>query len=313
MGDITNDFTLSPSACSVVRSCMREWYHRAYGSWGGWNRAGLDHRPRLTYCLKQGRAVNAQVGLLVHDAALTMVWAGTERDLGQMLVGTALGKLEQWRDVAAAGVWQTEPKNHPMCVEFFYDEWVDWRAAEEHIRACIASLAGNDNLKRIRDTPRTVSPIVRAENLDVLNVHVPELGITVPFFVMPDVAYHYWSDGEWAGYHAVDWKTGRPNDKDEAQVQFYGLWLKTRFPDDDCSTELVYLTPQTTSKILEVDEASIEDAKRQIAEVVLVASRYVVDGDLTRNEPLPEDEFPMLPEGHSRCKHCAYRRLCDRG
>lgn len=73
----------------------------------------------------------------------------------------------------------------------------------------------------------------------------------------------------------------------------------------------VYLLHRET-RSQQATEAHIESARASMAEATELARAFLVDGDLTRNEPLPMEAFPQT-EDVATCRRCDWRRLCSRG
>jgi len=312
MGDLRNEFCLSASRLRLIGWCVRSYYWNVYGSWGGWDRRA-DPTARLAYSLKNGRSLQATVGIAVHKAMDARAWDRVDTvDVGQ-LVAEARASLRRWLLQDAEQAWRVDPKGRPMVLERYYGEPLDAEAADARVERLIH--AGLDSeVWRVVETgwERTGrSPVVRVENRDALLVHVD--GYRFPVWVIPDLVYDWWTeeDDEPSGREAADWKTGSRRDSDRTQALLYGLWLHRRH-EGEGSVLLEYLGDRSSERY-EVSGERAVDAVLLLRSGLELVRQFLVGHDVTRNEPLPIEAWPMVEADSRKCEFCEYRRLCGRG
>ena len=108
----------------------------------------------------------------------------------------------------------------------------------------------------------------------------------------------------------VDWKTGREHESDRRQLLVYAMAAAQLWKVDVAGVRLVpvYLATGHAADFRVTPEEVIEARE----EVYLGCHRMadlLVDHDVERNEPLPEDAFARTSH-RATCAQCAYQELC---
>ncbi|MEZ5980258.1 MAG: PD-(D/E)XK nuclease family protein [Planctomycetota bacterium] len=194
-----------------------------------------------------------------------------------------------------------------MLAEHYYEEPVVDRESGE------AASYGKKYLERVE---RSVATFFAAPELAAARASDPatwlaceELGTIELFdtkvYAVPDFALR--DDG---GVVILDWKTGRPRERDRFQLALYALYAERTWGADPTEVRCAdaYLDEgsfeETTFGRAELDDvlATIETSIARMRELHFDADRSAGDAA----------EFPMLPEGSRECARCNFREMCGR-
>lgn len=127
----------------------------------------------------------------------------------------------------------------------------------------------------------------------------------IKVYAIPDYVYR---KGDRLQIH--DWKSGKVKTSHEAQLTLYGLWAREKHgvPPDRVDIWIEYLATGEV-KPLTITEADLDDVRARIAASVAEMADYLVDGDLARNEPLPQEDWDLTLDFRS-CRQCNFLELC---
>ncbi len=298
MADFTNDFSWSMSRAAKLNDCPRAYYFHYYASWGGWE-AGAPPEIKTLWRLKKLTSRKAWAGTEVHD---TIAWALDRVRRGAELpdVGAAVGRMhERMRQgfkESREGAWQR--RKALGLVEHAYDEPIDdteWADNWAHARRCLEFFYEAQVLEDILDAgPDHWFPIDALDTFDFEGTKI---------YVAPDFAFR---TGE-GTVRLLDWKTGKPRDKDRSQVRGYTLFAEDKWDVDPATVraELHYLGQ---GEVVEVPVAP-EDLDAFRAEMrgsieTMQAGLVDVAGNVA--DP---DAFPPVAEPRA-CSRCNFRGAC---
>ncbi len=301
--DFVNRFSWSPSRERLFGTCLRAYWWRYYAHWDGWS---WDAPPlaRVAYRLGKMDTLATWAGTIVHDLIEEAIKA--LRDRNTTIDGEAL-RLEGRKRLRIGwvesrdGAWVHRPKQKLLLHEHYYGssedrnrERTDWAANRVYT-----------SLKHFVEGPfPSLLARVPAANYrsieDLASIEIA--GATV--YVKPDLAFVHPDNGQlWL----VDWKTGRPSEKDAFQVATYALFAEQSWgvnPESIVGV-LAYLSSGETRE-LRVDGEALGEAKSRIqGSIERMRSLLVVPED---NEGVIED-FPPT-ENVDACTRCSFLQLC---
>jgi hypothetical protein len=302
MAELKNTFSWSFSQAKDFAECKRRHYLNRYGFWGGWD-ALASREARQAYRLKQMRNQWALIGDAVDSAileTLNRAVVGAPADETRALERAARSLRSAWKQ-HQSGKWQHDPKHHVCIRELYYNEISSEPNVERDIWA--------ERVKArteicIRNFFAHVFP--RLNNLGVKDPEHFHLG-RVKVYAIPD---YVWRKG--AAFMIHDWKTGMRRGEHERQLGIYGLWAQTKHNvmPNEITLQVEYLESGETQPIV-YDVPTAAAVCEFIMSSVNEMRRYLVGGDLEKNEALPHDEFPKT-EDLTRCRLCNYREACNR-
>ena len=302
----------------ALEECARLYYHKVFGSWGGWS-AGPDTPAWRAYRLKHLVTVEQVVGIEVHERARELVRAireGRPRPTEAELLDRcweALGRLRQ-ADVRS---FLLRPKARPLLRRVYYGEQVDWEAlfqsAGSSLERCIAALAASPVLDDVGRCAPT--GILLPEPFDRVPFTVD--GRPVHLWAAPDLVLSPPVETPCPSgriLEIIDWKTGGGRGAED-QVAIYAVFLRARlrvpFAEGRYHGRVVSLADGTESRFILRRDDFIAAADR-IAAGVREMRSFLADADSGR--PLHRGAFPMVAEeGRWRCARCSFAEICDHG
>jgi CRISPR/Cas system-associated exonuclease Cas4 (RecB family) len=313
MAELKNTFCWSYSQAKDFAVCKRRHYLNRYGFWKGWD-AMASADARAIYRLKQMRNKWALIGEAVDKAILDV--------LSRMVVGAAISEAQAlerahkelrnaWKQ-HQSGKWRDDPKHHVCIRELYYNEitaapgidrdlWVD--RIKGRTETCVKNFFAHV-LPRVRGLAAAqVLPIARAQQGDPEHFHLGRVKI----YAIPDYAYR---KDDRIVIH--DWKTGMRRDEHERQLCIYGLWAQTKHAVTPAAIQLLveYLESGELQPVA-FDVGKAGAVCDFIMESVNAMRKFLLDGDLEKNEPLPLEEFPKTDD-LNRCRNCNFREACNR-
>lgn len=312
------DFSTSPSAIERRKTCARQHYLAVYESWGGWYTreefptkmpAGRNYgRARTAYILKNAKSRHGLLGQAVHKVAerhIQAVRLGVEPDVAASRAAAATWLHDRIVE-AKEERWRHDPKGSPAITDLLYG---NKRADDvlgdllDRLPDMLDALEASKALAGALDAARARRPVA-AERKTTFKIGLATV------WLVPDLSY----DDEAGRVIIVDWKTGRRKDEHRDQVNVYALARQDGALDGrPIELRLVYVGDDAGEvPITPVDE-DVAKTRQRLLDEIEERKALVVDGDLARNEPLPIENFPMLPEGSSACRFCDFRRMCGRG
>ncbi|MDP2307640.1 MAG: PD-(D/E)XK nuclease family protein [Pseudomonadota bacterium] len=303
MADLINELVWSHSRSRTFAACPRAYWYTYYGSWGGWSR-DVPAPIRDAYVQKKLTTRAMWIGTVVHGAAEE----GIRRIVGQRpldleaAVRTTLTRARNDIEGSRTGDWLQRAAKRTGFREHYYGEPVDpsaWEAAIAEIERQVRGLYENRIFRRIGQVPGRVMEVEELRRFRVGSTEV---------YAALDVLM---ADGN-GGVVIIDWKTGEAHSNDEiaAQLGVYGIYATQELgvPTDRVKAMHVNLrhAVETTHA---VGPAAIEAAREEIEAGVTQMREKLRDvpGNVAERE-----DYPMVPEGDSRCRWCSFRRSCAR-
>jgi hypothetical protein len=313
MAELKNTFCWSFSQSKDFNDCRRRHYWNRYGFWGGWD-AGAPDIARTAYRLKQmgnkwsliGDAVDRTIAEVVHRLSV-----GADISYEQALQKANTLLREAWKQ-HCTGKWRRNPK-HCVCIrEVYYDEissepsigrdaWAD--SVKDRTETCLKNFFSR-LLPRLKGIiPKDIIPVTHVDQGDPEHFFLGQVKI----YAIPDCAYT--REGRTV---ILDWKTGARRDEHQRQIRIYGLWaqMKHEIPIENIDLSLEYLESGESVPVPYTIELASETCDRIMASVNEMRE-YIVDGDIQRNEPKPEETFAKTDELDA-CRICNYLELCNR-
>lgn len=317
------EFSMSLSAIKSMDpesryGCLRKRYLSVYQSHHGWDKKlSLEDPRRLAYTLKKAKSVRSLIGDIVHEVAKEAIdglQAGLDTSL-KTLAQRAVALVAKSKRAQALELWRKDPKRAPMLIEEFYggveydreEVYADIQA--EAVRK-VRLLWETPHFVHLRDLAEADLPlgVLYCEEKRRLTRDVVGVGKVVMWAAL-DLAYAV--DG---AVTIVDWKTGSPSDYDERQGWVYGHIVQSQaeVPIDLIACNVVYLDHPDESLVFPISDEVGAAAREAIDEGSRQAAQYVVGGNITTNQPLPIESFPMVDEDSGKCTYCEFRRMCGR-
>jgi hypothetical protein len=298
MRRLANTLSWSLSRRQMFDECRRQYYLNYYRAWGGWE-DGADPAARLAYRLKQIVNLDMWVGDVLHrliEQQIRRLQRGF-RPAADPLREQARSLLNQeWRQ-SVEQRWRESPKHNRNLFEHYYGMAIsDERRGEirEKLFACLDHFCSQPLLTRLA----AVEPAawLAVEQLDTFFVD------RVPVYVKLDCAARL--DDQTL---VIDWKSGRPSERDQAQSACYGLYAmqKWNVGFDRLRACLVYLLTNETSDQPIAPEQALA-MQEQIVSGIHAMRAALADpvANVAR-----EEDFPMTDQTH-RCRRCNFHEIC---
>ncbi|MHC4550618.1 MAG: PD-(D/E)XK nuclease family protein [Planctomycetota bacterium] len=298
MRPLENEFSWSLSRDRTFQDCPRKYWFHYYGSWGGWE-ADAPAEARELYLLKNITNLHLIAGDTVHRAierTLQNFARGTVADVEQVV---AWCKAEMQRSFCESReeVWRQKPKAFTRLFEHHYGppppRELLMRIAQK-VGKSVRNFYGSASFRLIRETdPSEWLPMETLDSFEFEGTKV---------YAVPDFACRH--RGE---VLLFDWKTGRPDERNQDQVVLYALFVAAKWGVDpdrvrgapvyllkDGDFESRAVTPEDRERIAAMVRGSIRSMTERLA-------------DLAANEARRED-FAATP-GHV-CRRCNFRGAC---
>jgi hypothetical protein len=298
-----NTFSWSVSRMKEFEACLRQYYWRRYGSWGG-SRPDAEPLAREAYILKHLVSLPNYVGGIIHrtcarfwriqDNGEWLSQKGARRDtIRALYAGVGESRRGGWRTRVSRGTHLFE---HAYGGDLSEEqlEWARHRITE--------SLAGFYNLDLVQcagehnnESPKVAS-IEKRERFTLA-------GVTV--HLVMDLVVHE-PDG---GRAIWDWKSGGEREIDQFQVALYALYSQQAWdlPVDRLRMSVAYLQPLRVQEI-KVTLGSLARTRTQAEDSIQAMQARLRSP--TENLAFIGD-FPMTDD-LDRCFGCAFKRLCGR-
>jgi hypothetical protein len=298
MRRLANTFSWSLSRQQMFDDCRRQYYLNYYGSWGGWE-DGAEPLARLAYRLKQIVNLDLWIGDILHrliEGQLARLRRGFRPAAGRLHEQARSLLNQEWQQ-SVERRWRESPKHNRNLFEHYYGIQIsDARRAEIRgkLFTCLDRFCSLPLLERLIAADPGVWLAV--EQLDTFLVD------RVPVYVKLDCALRL--DDRTL---IVDWKSGRPAERDLAQVACYGLYSmqKWNVAFENLATQLVYLLTG------EISEQSLSPEQALAMQERIVSSLHAMRellADPAANT-VREDNFPMTDQTH-RCRRCNFHEIC---
>lgn len=298
MARFENTFSWSLSRQSTFDECLRRYYLQYYGSWGGWEDSA-PAQARLAYQLKQMVNLEMWVGDIVHrliESALGRLRTGYRpkpvalKERGRSLLNT------EWKQ-SVDKRWRENAKHNRNLFEHYYNLEIspERRAGiRERLFNCLENFCAHPLVERL--VSAEPGAWLAIEELDTFEVD------RVPVFVKLDCAARL--DGNTV---IIDWKSGKPSDRDFDQVACYALYAmqKWKAKFDVIRAQLVYLLGNETKEESVAAEQALAMQEKIVSSIHAMRERLV---DLAANKAR-EDDFPMT-DNRRICARCNFHEIC---
>ena len=299
-----NKFSWSNSRAKLFSTCLRAYWWRYYGHWGGWSYSATPE-CRIAYRLGKMDSLPSWAGSIVHDTIQESIEA--LRDQGtpieyERLHQRARGMLRTGWVESRDGHWIRRPKGPTNLREHYFGE-LDALSIErtgeiaERIYTSLRSFCAGPYPKLLARVP--TSDFRNVEVLDSMLIDEQTV------YVKPDLAFIHPDDGLlWL----VDWKTGRARLEDDLQLATYALFAESKWgaKPEQVRGVLSYLATGEERRV-ELSEVALAEARDKIRSS-MSEMRSLLD-DVDENVALVED-FPQT-EDKTRCQRCNFRQFCE--
>lgn len=310
MAELKNNFTWSISARQDFEECPRRRFWAKYAMWNGWKETASPLQRAAYRLCKMENRFSVQ-GNAVEQAVLFTL---RQAQQGQTVtVDQAYEHVKAflntcWNE-SKKKLWQVNPKKHCCLHEHYYPQHHHTAEADmtarmiAQIKLCIANFMDKALPGLIAIKPQ--------QEIGIATVAVgdPESFILddVKIYAIPDYAYRQDAD-----LHIHDWKSGSRKDVHRDQMAIYGLWahLKHGAPPGRIHVHLEYL-PAGVTDSRTLQEADLQAAREQIRTSVADMSAYLVNGDIRKNEPLPQADWELSAD-HGVYEKCNFYELCEK-
>jgi hypothetical protein len=311
MGDLKNTFSWSFSAREDFDECRRRRYWAKYAMWGGWD-PGAKPLQRKAYQLGKMHNRFSLLGNAVEHTlrkAIRHAQQGESRSVEELYPQYTRDYLNAAWKQSRDGLWQTNPKKYVCLFEHYYGA----DATDEQQKEWIAFISRQCRLC-VENFIETVLPRlagIRPED-EVTIAHVGSGGDPESFplnghkiYAIPDYVYRR---GD--AWFIHDWKAGKQKPHHRDQMLLYALWARTQHgvAPEQLTLLLEYLSFKESVRI-EVSSDILEQTVETIQTSIDEMADYVVDGDLGRNVPLPQEDWDLAADPLT-CRLCNFYELC---
>lgn len=298
MADLVNEFSWSMSRAAKLGECPRAYYYHYYASWGGWER-GADPEVHELWILKKLTGRKAWAGSEVHDTiawALGRVRSGGELPSADEAASRMHRRMQDGFRASREGLYRR--RKALGLVEHEYDEDLPdeaWADNWSHAKRCLEAFYGGEALEEILSVD-----VSRWFPIDALDTFQFE---GVKIFVAPDFAF----EDDAGKTRILDWKTGRPREKDRSQVRGYVLFAMDRWGTEpgDAVAELHYLGLGEVDRV-DVTKGALESFKDEMRASIAAMRSGLED---PAGNVAEKAAFPPVSEQRA-CGRCNFRRVC---
>lgn len=307
--ELENEFAWSWSRHRAFYSCPRKHYWDYYGYWGGW-KSDAPKEAALAYRLKKIRSVSMLVGGMLHEVVSEHLHLRPEaggpvpaEQIHDEVERRVLKRLRESRNRD----WERfgDLKRNAILFEDYYGPGLSESDRDNALtltRECAEGFAKSVYARRAFAVPKKRLRIVDPANFDQMKITVD--GVLV--FAAPDLVVQ---DDEGLA-HIVDWKTGKSDKTDVAQLAVYGLYVAERLgvPLENVVAHIVYVRGGAVERHDNLRD-SVAEARRRISTFTAdIRSRLTdiennIAGDIAR--------FPMT-DNRVLCRRCKFQEICGR-
>ncbi len=311
MAELVNKFSWSFSASEDFEECRRRRYWSKYAMWGGW-RGDASPIQRAAYRLNKMENRYSIQGQAVEQSVM---WALRNKQNGKdVTVEEAYEAVAKpflnrcWKE-STGRLWEADPKRYCCFREQYYktlkkeDEKAWVVAIVEHVKKCIGIFL-EKVLPRLKDV--TAGDEIEIRTIEVGDPESFEMS-DVKIYAIPDYVYQVDDD-----FHIHDWKSGKVKESHMQQLAIYGLWanVKHGIPADKIHVDIEYLADGTVREC-QLTDADLQMARKYFENSMGDMASYLVDADMKKNEPLPQEEWE-LAESQRICRMCNFYQLCEK-
>ena len=300
MAELTNDFAWSKSRDEAFQTCLRRYWFKYYGFWGGWEH-GADARTRRLYVLSKLQTRQMWAGSAAHtciERTLRNLQRGIDVLEPQKIIEVTVSQMREGYKSSRAKRFWDKPKT---CALFEHEYAMpvpdeEWRKTAENVKSCLHTFYTSALFARLRGVPR-------ADWLEVEQFSSFRLdGVKV--WAVIDCSFR---DG--AQVDIYDWKTGQ-NVSEESTIQLrcYALYAQDTWgvAIDNVRVAEYYLLLDRMQDY-RVTASDVADAKAYIQGSV--ADMHSLLADVEHNEPLAESAFTRT-DTLTACRRCNFVGLC---
>lgn len=278
--------------------CLRKYYYHDIASAGGWH-ADAPSETRHLYVLRGLRSRFMWVGEVVHSLIELALTAMRRREEvhAQALIERGTRMMRAQYAESLQGIYRDNPGQGFGLMEHEFGEKLAkevWQGERQRMEVCVRNFFALPIVQQIAETPAW-------RWLALESVGSFELqGATV--VVKPDFA---WRDFQ-ENVVLIDWKTGRAlHDEGKLQLGAYAMFAQRAWGlrTERLRAQLVYLESGN------IVESQLTTADLQSAEEIIVQS--LAEFKKYSDHHLRIEDFPKTDD-IQKCRHCAFRRLCQR-
>jgi len=223
--------------------------------------------------------------------------------------------------------YETYDKNNKFGLsEHFYGQNVDEKFAKwkenilEYFQQFLESDLHNKIMQEFSDAT-TIFVEPKKPNFESMKLtikHIPMLE-WITLRAQPDLGIILPSEKKWtkAKYIIYDWKTWRTKDRkpdevsEQLKVYAYKMLLNLgldKFDEVEIECYEVYLKTMQIfgGKVVWQD---IYDIEQKISLDVMNQKKYIHNGDVIKNQPLPTEYFSRT-DSPNKCEYCTFRKVC---
>ncbi len=296
-----NLFSWSVSRMKEFDFCLRNYYWRRYGSWGG-SRADAAPEAQDAFVLKYLIDLSNYAGSIIHRTCARFwrdqqkgEWLSEERarrdTIRALYAGIGESKRGGWRRHVSSGT-------HLFEHEYGGDLSEERLAQARHrITHSLAGFYGLDLVRRARESQGEEPEVTSIERRERFTL----AGVTV-HLVMDLVVQ------EPNGGRAIwDWKSGGEREVNEFQGAVYALYGQRAWDlsPDRLRMRIAYLQLQREQGVTITPE-SLAQTRTRIEDSILAMRARLRDADTNLADI---HDFPMTDD-LARCPGCAFKRLC---
>jgi hypothetical protein len=293
-----NTFSWSFSRSRTFADCPKKYWFHYYGSWGGWD-ASAPEQAREIYRLKNLTGLHLLAGDVVHRALerALMDFARGRNPEAESVIAWCKAEMQKSFRESQDELWHESPKRFARLFEHQYGPTPTRELLQKigsKVGTSVRNFFTSSSYGLIREMdPDTWLPM---ETLDSF----PFEGTKV--YAVPDFAARH--DGSiWI----FDWKTGRPDKKNQNQIVLYALFAAAKW---DADPDKVKGAPVYLLEGGEFDPKPVTAEDRgRVAEIMRESIAAMKDRltDADKNEA-SEEKFETTP-GYA-CRSCNFRGVC---
>lgn len=307
MGKLKNEFSWSGSRKGKLDGCARAYYWNHYGSWDGWLR-GSPEVTQKAYRLKNMTNRWMFKGNLVHDTMeqVLRTLMNSNRSITLEEAVTYMESLARtrWKQ-SKTGKFRGTPKQSTLLIEHHLQNGrVNDGTLEETITDC------TEQLENFFGSGIWVA--IQAGTIMDVESLIPIYVNGIKTFIKMDLMFCSTKNKTCI----VDWKTGKRYSSYADQLGVYGYYANRELSIEleDLRLIDVFLAEQEITgdpgqEIIKLTKGNINKYVKTMEDSVAEMAEYLVDGDTSRNKPLPIEEFPMTTK-KSYCDYCNFREIC---
>lgn len=298
-----NTFSWSVSRMKGFDFCLRSYYWRRYGSWGG-SRADASPEAREAFILKHLTDLPNYVGSIIHRSCARF-WRDLQKGrrlpeekarkttIRSLYAGVGESQRGGWRKRVSSGT-------HLFAHEYGGDlpeERLAW--ARHRIARSLAGFYNLDLTRQAQEGSAEMPQVVSIEKRERFTMAGTTVHLVMDLVVQrPDGGRVIW-----------DWKSGSAREVNEFQGAVYALHGQRAWdlPLDRMQMRIAYLQPQNVQQVMLTPQL-LDHTQAQI-EASISAMRARLRN--VEENVAHIDDFPMTDD-LTRCSHCAFKRLCGR-